>query len=175
MTIKRLITGPSNAGKTRRTAALFESWIEANGPNGCIILDFAPELERNGEILGGRLTRVTNPDSAWYGAIDAHAPRAESETDQNARILARENAAKTTTLLDRTPPNPQAVFINDATIPFQHPDGPLDRLLTYIDGAIVVMNAFASDELGSDDPVSRCEQETLSRLEEWADVHERLD
>lgn len=31
MTTNRLITGPSNTGKTRRTAALFEEWIEENG------------------------------------------------------------------------------------------------------------------------------------------------
>ena len=174
MTAKKLITGPSNTGKTRRTAALFEQWIETNGPDRVVVLDFAPELERDGEILGGRITRTTDPGEAWYGDIDAHAPRAESETGQEALMLARENAERAATLLDRTPSNPQAVFINDATIPFQHPDGALDRLLAYVDATVVVMNAFDSDELGSDDPVSRCEQATLSRLVEWADEHEKL-
>jgi hypothetical protein len=174
MTNKILITGPSNSGKTRRTAALFEQWVGTNGPDGVVVLDFAPELERDGEVLGGRITRATDPSEAWYGTIDAHAPRAESETDQEALALAQENAEQATLLLDRVPSNPQAVFINDATIPFQHPDGALDRLLAYVDEAVVVMNAFDSDELGSDDPVSRCEQATLSRLVEWADEHERL-
>jgi hypothetical protein len=175
MTTNRLITGPSNTGKTRRTAALFETCIETNGPDGVVVLDFAPELERAGEVLGGRITRATDPSGAWYGTIDAHAPRAESETDQEALVHARENAERAATLLDRAPSNPQAVFVNDATIPFQHPDGALDRLLAYVDGAVVVMNAFDSDELGSDDPVSRCEQATLSRLVEWADEHEKLE
>jgi hypothetical protein len=175
MTTKRLITGPSNSGKTRRTAALFEQWIETNGPDGVVVLDFAPELERDGEVLGGRITRATDPSEAWYGAIAAHAPRAESETDQEALALARENAERAATLLDRAPSNPQVVFINDTTIPFQHPDGALDRLLAYIDNTVVVMNAFDSNELGSEDPVSRCEQAALSRLVEWADEHERLD
>lgn len=174
MTTNRLITGPSNTGKTRRTAALFEEWIEENGTDGVTVLDFAPELERDGEVLGGRFTRATDTGAAWYGTIDAHAPRAESETEREALALARENADRAATLLDRAPSNPRAVFVNDATIPFQHPDGSLDRLFASVDGAIVVMNAFDSDELGSDDPVSRCEQEALSRLNEWADEHERL-
>jgi hypothetical protein len=175
MTTKFLITGPSNSGKTRRTAALFEEWIEENGTDGVTILDFAPELERDGEVLGGRFTRATDPGEAWYGAIDAHAPRAESETDREALALAKENADQAATLLDRAPSNPRAVFVNDATIPFQHPDGSLDRLFASVDGAaVVVINAFDSDELGSDDPVSRCEQKALSRLYEWADEHERL-
>jgi hypothetical protein len=174
MTTKCLITGPSNSGKTRRTAALFEQWIETNGPDGVAILDFAPELERDGQVLGGRLTRATDPGEAWYGAIDAHAPRAESETDQEALALAKENVDRAATLLDGAPSNQRAVFVNDATIPFQHPDGSLDRLFAYVDGAVVVMNAFDSDELGSDDPVSRCEQEVLSRLDEWVNEHERL-
>lgn len=174
MTTKHLITGPSNSGKTRRTAALFEEWIAMNGSDDVVILDFAPELERDGGVLGGRLTRATDTGEAWYGAIDAHAPRAESETEREALALAKENADRATRLLDRAPSDPRSVFINDVTIPFQHPDSSLDRLFAYISSAVVVMNAFDSDELGSDDPVSQCEQEALSRLYEWADEHERL-
>lgn len=174
--MRRLITGQSNAGKTRRTASLFEAWTANEGFDGCTVFDFAPELERNGRVLGGRITRFVDPGDAWYGKIDAHAPRSESTTEEEALALALENAERVASLLDSAPSNPRAVFINDATIPFQHPDGDLDRLLAYVDAAdIVVMNAFDSDELGTDDMVSRYEQMALSRLREWADEHEQLE
>lgn len=176
MTASILVTGPSNVGKTQRTAALFEAWVEKHGYEGVVVLDFAPELERDGRVLGGRITRFVDPGDAWYGAIDAHAPRAESEDEREALSLARENAARAGALLDIAPMAPRATFVNDATIPFQHPSGNLDRLLAYVgDTDLAVLNAFDSDELGTDDAVSRCEQAALSRLRGWADDYEELE
>ncbi len=171
-----LITGPSNAGKTRTTARLFEEWVEKSGPEEVVLLDFAPELERQGRLLGGRLTRFTDPGKAWYGAIEAHAPRAEGGSDEAALSLARENGGVAARLLAVAPARPRAVFINDATIPYQDPDRDVGRLLSYVgDAERVVLNAFDSDELGTDDPVSRAEQAALKRLREWADRVQRLE
>lgn len=170
-----LVTGPSNVGKTRTTAAALDRWIADRGPEGVVVLDFAPELERDGTLLGGRLTRFLDvPDGVWYGAIEARAPRAEGADPDGALALARENAERGRALLDAAPV-PVALFVNDATIPFQHPDGDVGTLLDRCaDAELAVLNAFESDELGVDDPVSRRESAVLERLAEWADRRVRL-
>ncbi|GGK82173.1 hypothetical protein [Haloarcula sebkhae] len=166
-----LVTGPSNAGKTRTTAAALDAWLDSEGPAGVVVLDFAPELERDGTILGGRLDRfITVPEAAWVGRIDASAPRAESEMDDQAVALARENARRAEQQMDALPENPRAVFVNDATIPFQHDLASVSRLIDYCDRAtLAVLNAFDSDELGVDNPVSRAERDALGQLRRWAD------
>lgn len=166
-----LFTGPSNVGKTRRTARALSAWADEHGANGVVAFDFAPMIERDGKILGGRLTQFGDvPDGVWYGILAANAPRAESTTDAEAVELARDNAIHAAKLLESAPSHPRAVFVNDATIPFQHDAGDLDDLLAYCGRAeCAVLNAFGSEELGTDDPVSRQEQAALDRLREWAD------
>ena len=164
-----LLTGPSNAGKTRRTAALLDAWVASNGADGVVVLDFAPELWRDGTVLGGRLDRFTEiPDGVWYAALDAHAPRAEGDDEADALELARDNAERSATLVADAPP-PRAVFVNDATIPFQHPDADAALLTDYCENAVVVCNAFESDEFGVEDAVSRAERRALDHLRRWAD------
>ncbi|MUV50617.1 MULTISPECIES: hypothetical protein [Haloarcula] len=166
-----LVTGPSNAGKTRTTAAAIEAWLDREGTEGVVVLDFAPEIELDGTVLGGRLDRfISVPESVWVGRIDASAPRAESETAEQAVALARENARRAERQIDALPENPRAVFVNDATIPFQHDAAAVSRLTGYCDRAdVAVLNAFDSDELGVDNPVSRAERDALDRLRRWAD------
>jgi hypothetical protein len=199
-----LVVGPSNVGKTTLTARALERWVGTHGSGGVVVLDFGPELRRDGRLLGGRLARFTDlldglgdreessggeasvergdrttvrrsPDGLWLGLLDAHAPRAESATDAEAVALARENARGAARLFDRVPAGPRAVFVNDATIALQHPAGDVDRLLAYCsDAAVAVVNAFESDELGTDDPVSRAEARALEALAEGADRVVRL-
>ena len=183
-----LVTGPSNVGKTRLTAAALDAWVDARGASGVVVLDFAPELRRDGRLLGGRLDRfATIPADVWYGVLDAHAPRAEGGDGTKAMALARDNAERSTHLLDVAPRadssgggrarsaiEPTAVFVNDATIPFQsgRDSAPLEA---YCDRAeVAVLNAFAGDGLGTDDPVSTHERAALDRLAEWADGRVRL-
>lgn len=170
-----LVLGPSNAGKTRLTARALDAWIDAEGPDGVVVLDFAPEIERDGRLLGGRLDRFTSiPDAAWYGAIEARAPRSEGESDAAALDLARENAGNARRVLDAAPDGPRAVFVNDATIPFQA-DGDPGPLTAYCDAAdLAVLNCLESDELGTGDPVSRNERTALATLRAWADRVRRL-
>ena len=170
-----LITGPSNVGKTRLTARAMEAWVAERGPGGIVVLDFAPVIERDGEVLGGRLSRfATVPDSAWHGVLDAHAPRADGEDESDAERLAADNAERSTTLIDEAPADPAAAFVNDATIPYQHDRGDPDRLVEYCEGAAAVLNAFESDELGTADAVSRAETAALDRLRGGADREHRL-
>lgn len=192
-----LLLGPSNAGKTTETARAIERWVDTHGPEGVVVFDFAPELNRGDEILGGRLdrvtdlldddaestpedqragrTRVSRPNGLWYGVLDAHAPRAESSTDEEALALARTNASGAASLLERAPTEPRAVFVNDATIATQHPTAAADTLLAYCHRAYAaVLNAFESDELGVDDPVSRQERTALETLVAGADRVTRL-
>jgi len=170
-----LILGPANVGKTRLTARALDAWLDERGPDGVVVLDFAPELERGGRLLGGRLDRFTRiPGGVWRGAVEAHAPRAESEDDDGALALAGDNETRARTVLEAAPAEPRAVFVNDATIPFQAGDDP-GRLTTYCDGAdAAVLNAFAGDELGVEDPVSRHERAALSTFRTWPDRVVRL-
>ena len=167
-----LIVGPSQVGKTTMTAAALEDWVAAHGPAGVVVLDFAPEYEAEGRILGGRLTRFTTvPDEAWHGVLEAHAPRAQSEGDAEVAVrLAADNATRAIELLQAAPPSPRAVFVNDASIPFQHERGDPGELRAYCDRAgFAALNAFESDELGVDDPVSRRERRALDAFRRWAD------
>jgi hypothetical protein len=166
-----LVVGPSNAGKTRRTAGALDRWLDAHGPDGVVVLDFAPEIERDGELLGGPLTQFTSvPADVFHAPIDAHAPRSEGADHDAALALARENAERATAVFAAAPADPTAVFVNDATIPFQA-DGDPAPLLDYCEGAaLVVVNAFESDALGTADPVSRNERAALTRLRSWSDT-----
>jgi len=171
-----LVVGPSNVGKTRLTARALDAWVDAQGPDGVVVLDFAPEFEREGRVLGGRLSRFGPlPDGVWTGVVDTHAPRAEGATDAEAVRLAGANATRARALVEDLPDGPRAVFVNDATIPLQHERGDPGWLTDYCDRAdAAVLNAFESDELGTDDPVSRREREVISTLGEWADRVVRL-
>ena len=166
-----LIVGPSDAGKTRRTAAALDAWLDREGSEGVVVFEFAPELERGGRILGGRLDRFTTvPGDVWHGVLDAHAPRATADDEAEAVELAADNARRAASLFDAAPADPRAVFVNDATIPFQTPAAEPDRLLDYCAGADrAVLNALAGDALAGDDSVSRAERETLSAFRRRAD------
>ncbi|MFB6224710.1 MAG: hypothetical protein ABEH86_13705 [Haloarcula sp.] len=62
------------------------------------------------------------------------------------------------------------MFVNDTTIPFQHETATTSRLTEYCSGVdAAVLNAFNSDEMGVNDPVSRAERNALDRLRTWAD------
>ncbi|MCT9098269.1 hypothetical protein [Haloarchaeobius sp. HME9146] len=166
-----LIVGPSNSGKTRLTAQALDAWIGEHGAEGVVVLEFAPEVERDGVLLGGRLSQFTRvPDAAWHGVLEAHAPRADSDSEMGAMQLAEENATRAYELVDAAPADPTAVFVNDATIALQAEADATGRLTSYCDRATVaVLNAFESDELGSDDPVSRNERAALRRLRAWTE------
>jgi hypothetical protein len=165
-----LVTGPSNAGKTRLTARALDAWVTERGSEGVVALDFAPEVERDGVLLGGRLTRFCDlPGGVWYGGVDAHAPRAAGETDDERLALAAANARRARRVLEAAPTDPRAVFVNDATIPLQSDVLDAATLTGYCDGATAVLNAFESDELGVDDAVSRHERVALGALRAWAD------
>ncbi|EJN57654.1 hypothetical protein [Halogranum rubrum] len=166
-----LVTGPSNVGKTRLTARALDEWVSAHSPDAVVVFEFGPEYEHGGRILGRRLSRFTDiPDEVCYSVLDARAPRAESTSERELLQLARENATGAERLLDRAPQSPVAVFVNDTTIGFQHEESDVSRLVAYCDRArCSVLNAFESDELGTDDPVSRQEHATLASLKACTD------
>jgi len=166
-----LVVGPSNVGKTRLTARTLDAWVAEHGPEGAVVLDFAPTVERDGELLGGPLTQFTTvPDGAYHGVVDAHAPRAAGQTDAEALALAESNAAAAARCLDAAPADPAAVLVNDATIAFQSEQALFERLRDYCDLAdCAVLNAFESDELGIENVVSGNERAALERLRAWAD------
>ena len=165
-----LIVGPSNVGKTSLTAQSLSTWVEEHGTDGVVTFDFAPEIERDGRVLGGKLTQFMRiPDGVWYGEIDAVAPRAAGSTDAEAIELAETNATRSKQVFESAPKNPDAIFVNDATIPFQAETLDQSVLLEYCGNATTtVFNAFESDELGVDDAVSQNEQTALQMLYQQA-------
>ncbi|MFB6256229.1 MAG: hypothetical protein ABEH58_05800 [Haloplanus sp.] len=171
-----LIVGPSNVGKTRLTARALSAWLARDGRGG-VVLEFAPEVERDGRVLGGRLDRfVTPPAGVWRGVLDAHAPRTAGANEDEAEELAADNARRARKVFDAAPAAPRAVFVNDATIPFQHPDARPNRLLDYCAGAeTAVLNALEADAIVGGDSVSEAEQATLSTFRERVDRVIRLD
>lgn len=166
-----LITGPSGAGKTKLTYTAIVTWLNEHTPETTVIFDFAPEVERDNRILGGRLSRFGPlPDTAWKGIMDAHAPRAEGSSIAASTQLAKTNAKNATRIIESAPTHPEGVFVNDTTIPFQSEQTNINRFTAYCDRAeCAVLNAFNSTELGSDDPVSTQEQHALDVLTSWAD------
>lgn len=171
------ITGPSGAGKTRLTARALETWLDIHGPEGVVVIDLGPEVRRGDRVLGRRLDRfIELPEAVWVGRVEAHGPRAEGTTDEEAMELARANARRVAVTLAEAPSNPKAVFINDCTLAAHAPSNPLDELLAYCDGAtLAVVNAYDGTELGIDDPISRNEREALAVVTRWADRHVALD
>ncbi|TKX82324.1 hypothetical protein [Halorubrum sp. SD626R] len=172
-----LIVGPSGAGKTGLTARALTDWLADRDPSEAVVFEFGPELERDGRVVGGRLDRFASiPEGVWVGSVDADAPRSQGDTAAAVLALARGNAERANRRLDAAPPEPGAVFVNDATIAFQHESGALAEFLAYCDGAeLAVVNAFEGEEFGTDDPVSRRERAVLRRLREWADRIVELD
>ncbi|MFC4406477.1 hypothetical protein [Haloarchaeobius iranensis] len=171
---RHLVVGPSNSGKTRTTAATLARWVADRGPDGVVVLDFAPEVERDGRLLGGRLDRFYRPpDGCWVGVLDAHAPRTDGRDGDEALTLARSNAERARTLLDAAP-SPRAVFVNDATIPAQAAGDPAPVLDACTGADLAVVNAFESEELGTGDAVSRNERAALDVLGDWAEERHRL-
>lgn len=169
---RTLLTGPSNVGKTRRTAAALREYVARHGREGVVVLDFAPTVVRDGTVLGGRLDRFPTPRVAWRGVLVAHAPRAESEGDpERALELARRNAANAERLLDAMPAT-RAVFVNDATIPFQASGDPGPLFAACAGAELVVVNAFDGDLATG--PVTDGERAALDALTDWADRRVRL-
>lgn len=167
-----LLTGPSNTGKTRRTAAALREYVTRHGREGVVVLEFAPTVLREGTVLGGRLERFGVPRVAWTGILMAHAPRAEGDGDPDrALALARANAHSAERLLAAMPPA-RAVFVNDATIPFQASGDPSPLVRACEAASTVVCNSFDGDLGGG--PVSTGEDTALERLDSWADRRVRL-
>lgn len=172
-----LIVGPSGVGKTRLTADLLESYISAFGTDGVVVLEFGPSIVRDGDIVGGRLDRFVDiPEDVWLGVLESHAARLRGKSDAESRELARSNAERARKIFDAMPDDPAAVFVNDATIPFQHEYGDPGVLTRYCDRAErAVINAYEGEGLGTDDPVSVRERTVLRTFRAWADAIVRLE
>lgn len=170
------IEGPSGAGKTRLTAGVLEVWLDRRGTEGVVVLDFGPELPGNGRVIGRRLDRYLEvPATVWYGHIDANGPRTEGADPEEMAALARANADRVSSLIERTPAEPTAVFVNDVTIAAHHDLAVLERVTDYADLArCAVVNGYADGALDGDDDRSRRERAGVRFLRRWADRTVRL-
>lgn len=166
-----LITGPSNTGKTRLTAPALNEWISRHGPDDIAIFEFGPEATCNGRVFGRRLNQFTEiPDETWQGVLDARVPRLEGTSTAEMMELARENMIGASQLLDNAPETPAAVFVNDATVGFQHPSSTPEELTAYCNRAeLAIVNAFQNTMPGATDQISRANSRTIQTLASWAD------
>lgn len=170
-----LITGASGTGKTRATARALREWVRTHGSREVAILEFGPEVSYEGRTIGRRLDQyVPLPPRAWRGVVDTHAPRIEGATPDAVRRLAAENARVAAAVIEGMPTDRRAVFVNDATIPFQHPTADpallLDRLA---DVEYAVLNAYTGEEFG-DAAIAEHEREVVARFRAWADREDVL-
>lgn len=166
-----LITGPSNTGKTRLTAPALDAWISRHGPDDVVVFEFGPEVRCNGRVFGRRLTQFTEiPNGAWQGVLEAHAPRLEGASTAETIELARENMVGASRLIDDAPENPAAVFVNDATVGFQHPSSTPEALAAYCNRAeLAIVNAFQNTKPESTDRLSRANTRSIQTFATWAD------
>lgn len=166
---RTLVRGPSNVGKTRLTAAALDRHLELHGPRNVAVLEFAPEIRVDDRMIGGRLDRFVDvPGTVWVGKIDARAPRLESETEAEVLALAAQNAAAAERVMAAMPDRPRALFVNDATIPFQHPaSNPARWLARWKDAETAVCNGFQGTELG-EGTIGTRERLVQNLLEAWA-------
>ncbi|TKX50294.1 hypothetical protein EXE49_06755 [Halorubrum sp. ASP121] len=171
LTGRTLIVGSSGVGKTSLTARTLTNWLEDGRTQETVVFEFGPELGRTDRVVGRRLCRfVEIPDQVWINPVEANAPRSQGSETADVLKLARENAERANRRFNDAPSAPAAVFVNDATIGFQHEAGDLDKFIEYCSQAdCVVVNAYEGDEFGRDDPVSRREQTVLRRLRSWTD------
>lgn len=171
LTGRTLIVGPSGAGKTSLTARTLADWLTDGRTRETVVFEFGPELDRGDRVVGRRLCRfVELPDEVWVDPVEANAPRSQGGEEAEVLELARENAERSNRRFDDAPSDPDAVFVNDATIAFQHESGDLDGFMRYCSEAdCAVVNAYEGDEFGNDDPVSQRERTVLQRLRNWAD------
>lgn len=166
-----LIVGPSGVGKTRLTARILSAWLENKGVEGVVVLEFGPSIETDDRVVGGRLDRFVDiPGGIAYRELDARAPRLEGTSSAETVELARTNAERAVQIFDTLPADPTAVFVNDATIPFQHESGDIKQFTAYCDRATcAVVNAYEGEELGIEDAVSTRERAVIATLRQWAD------
>ena len=173
---RTLIRGPSNVGKTRLTAAALGRHLDRSGPNGVAVLEFAPEIQVGERMVGGRLDRFIDvPQDVWVGKIEARAPRLEGETEAESLAIAAANATAAEQIMAAMPARPRALFINDATIPFQHPSSrPAYWLSQWKHAEVAICNAYRGNELGGGS-ISNRERNVQGRLESWATTVIELD
>lgn len=166
-----LIVGPIRSGKTRLTAATLRRWLDRHGPDDVVVLDFAPEIETEDGLIGGRLDRfIELPDGVHATAIDAYGPRTEGSTDASALELAATNATRAKAAIASAPASPRAIFANDVTIVSQHKVDDIESLMTYCAEAdCAVLNAYAGDAFEADDPITATDRAAVDRLRSWAD------
>lgn len=166
-----LIVGPTNVGKTSLTADAVQAWIDRHGPTGVVILEFGPEIEVNGRLIGRRLDRfMTPPPDAWYRPVPMRGPRTEGDGDRDPAAIAERNAKLATEAVADAPAGPSAVFANDVTLALHHDPAQVSQLTGYCDRArCAVLNAHEGDDLGRNDSISRNERDAVRRLRAWAD------
>ena len=166
---RTVIRGASNVGKTRLTAAALARYVHCHGTEQVVLFDFAPTIVQADRIIGGRIDRFYEiPPGVWTGKIEAWGPRIESKSKEEALALARKNAVMAGMVMDQMPNDPRAIFVNDMTIPFQHPSADLSpRLKRWEVADHVVCNAYFGRELGAG-PIADREKTLHEAITAWA-------
>ncbi|XGI84010.1 hypothetical protein ACEU6E_01805 [Halorutilales archaeon Cl-col2-1] len=178
-----LVSGGLNVGKTRLTAETLVRYADKYPEAETVLLDFAPELMKDGDLVGGHVSRFVDvPETVSEYVLEANAPRLESDTEDGAVELARENHDKGVGLVESAPHDPDAVFVNDATIPFQYPDSDSGTLVEYCERADdCLLNVYDPRSGGDTETVlsdsgvlNSPEAATVESLRGWADVEIHL-
>lgn len=162
-----LITGPSNTGKTLACARALLQYVQAHGPEGVAVLEFAPEhTKSDGNVVGRRLTQfMPIPEGCLHFVVPTRAPRLESSTPEQAIDIARANAEACQKILTLLPEQTAAIFVNDATMPFHVPGADPGVLLRHLRGAnVAVATALDPVDLDAEHPITKQERAVLAAL-----------
>jgi hypothetical protein len=174
---KVLVTGPSGCGKTRRTADLLAEWLQRQGPQGVVVVEFAPEHDLgDGRVLGRRLERYLEiPDEVLYLMVETKAPRAGAAGEEQAVEVAQANQEAAEEVWRRMPSGPKALFVNDATMAFHVPGSDPASLLQAIEASgVAVVNALDPQGFEADHPITLQELRVLERIGHVVDRVERF-
>jgi hypothetical protein len=100
-----LILGPSRSGKTIACARALAAYLNANGPHGVAVLDFAPAYRTDdGRVIGERIERYLSiPPGVLHFVVPTRAPRASTKDPAAALAIAKENAVACNRVLERLP------------------------------------------------------------------------
>ena len=135
---RTLVIGDVNSGKTRLTENVLAAWTAQGRSREIAVLDLAPQTRRG---VGGRLALPQGFEGVCQAPSIAP-PRLMAQTEAEAEMLARANAAVVAPLLrDPRLAESTILVINDATLYLQA--GDYDLFLGFIrSAATVLINAY---------------------------------
>ena len=167
---KTMIVGDINTGKTARTLAILQHFMDAGWAAHITVIDLAPDAHGN---VGGKMPVPADaPLRHLTGPVVP--PRLTAANDEQAQQLAHANALMINGLFEHFKARPSKIlFINDASLYLQAGAmRPFQAVLELPD--TVILNAYLGDSF-PDSPLTRRERKMAQELIRLCDRIIRTD